>query len=104
MEALKTKDLVNASAKERERESDGNDERLWSTLLRRDFNIAYVMPRGRGSIRQSPSHPMFRSMLVKLVPTGDEPNALVNLALIEMRTETRKCIWSTFLLFVSSDT
>ena len=39
---------------------------LWSTLFKRDFNIAYLMPRGRGSIRQRPSHPMFRSMLVKL--------------------------------------
>ena len=28
MEALKTKDLVDASAKERERESDGNDENI----------------------------------------------------------------------------
>ena len=50
-EAWKTNDLVDASAKERERESDGNDEILWSTLFRRDFNIAYLMPRDRGSIR-----------------------------------------------------
>jgi hypothetical protein len=28
MEAWKTKDLVDASAKERERESDGNDEKI----------------------------------------------------------------------------